>query len=169
VRKGDNTQKVFFELIRSGLWRKANDNLDYGHDVDWNAVYQLAEEQSVVGLVAAELEWVKENDSQFKVPKTVALPFVGKTLQIELRNKAMNEFVAGLIEGLRREGVHALLVKGQGVAQCYEKPLWRSSGDIDLVLSIDNYEKAKTLLVPMASDVKGEGVGSKHLGMTIDG
>jgi hypothetical protein len=81
----------------------------------------------------------------------------------------MNAFVAELIEKLRENDADALLVKGQGVAQCYEKPLWRCSGDVDLFLSDSNYEKAKRVLVPLASEVETEYVGSKHLGMTIDG
>ena len=88
---------------------------------------------------------------------------------IERRNKAMNQFIAHLLEKLRKVDVYAILVKGQGVAQCYEKPLWRSSGDVDLFLSNSNYEKAKSLLMPMASHVDEEGISEKHLGMTIDG
>ena len=81
----------------------------------------------------------------------------------------MNQFIAHLLEKLRKVDVYAILVKGQGVAQCYEKPLWRSSGDVDLFLSNSNYEKAKSLLMPMASHVDEEGISEKHLGMTIDG
>ena len=44
---------------------------------------------------------------------------------------------------LRLDGIYALIVKGQGIAQCYERPLWRTSGDIDLLLDEVNYEKAK--------------------------
>ena len=81
----------------------------------------------------------------------------------------MNAFIAELIEKLRKNDIYTLLVKGQGVAQCYEKPLWRCSGDVDLLLSYDNYQKAKTLLTPLASEVETEYEGISHLGMTIDG
>lgn len=184
----DKNQKAFFELVRAGLWANVNDNVnelrtknpelrvgggDVFKDVDWGVVYRLAEEQSVVGLVAAGIEAVQ--GSRFKVqgstlvPQEWALQFIGQTLQIEQRNKAMNAFVAELIERLRKADVYALLVKGQGIAQCYEKPLWRASGDVDLLLSSGNYEKAKELLVPLASDVETEYTHFKHLGMTIDG
>lgn len=52
-------------------------------------MYRFAQEQSVVGLVAAGLEHVQD----VKVPQNVALSFAGATLQLEHRNKAMNEFV----------------------------------------------------------------------------
>ena len=60
-------------------------------------------------------------------------------------------------------------MKGQGIAQCYEKPLWRSSWDVDLLLSDSNYEKAKSLLAPLATSVEEENKYTKHLGMIISG
>lgn len=51
---------------------------------------------------------------------------------IEQRNVAQNQFIGALIQKLNATGIKALLVKGQGIAQCYEKPLWRKSGDVDL-------------------------------------
>lgn len=173
VRLDNNTQ-VFFELVRAGLWTGANDNENANQNhfegVDWGEVYWMAEEQSVVGLVSAGIDNLNANDNlNFKASQEWTLQFVGQTLQIEQRNKAMNEFVARLIEKLRQNDIYALLVKGQGIAQCYEKPLWRSSGDVDLLLSEDNYEKAKKLLIPLASDVETEYTHFKHLGMTIDG
>lgn len=81
----------------------------------------------------------------------------------------MNIFVARLIEKLRKDGVYAILVKGQGIAQTYVNPLWRCSGDVDLFLSDDNYEEANVSLKPLASFVEEEYVREKHLGMTIDG
>ena len=81
----------------------------------------------------------------------------------------MNAFVASLISKMRAEGICAVLVKGQGIAQCYEKPLWRACGDVDLFLSEGNYEKAKAFLTPLASSVEKEYEREKHLGVTIDG
>lgn len=160
-------QQQFLELVRAGLFpNNAARVLQHGSPVDWNAVYRLAEEQSVKGLVAAGIDTLPPTE---RPPQELLLQFVGSTLQLEQRNKAMNEFVARLIESLRKNDIYALLVKGQGIAQCYEKPLWRASGDVDLLLSEGNYEKAKELLVPLASDVETEYTHFKHLGMTIDG
>lgn len=73
------------------------------------------------------------------------------------------------MEQLRTEDIYAILVKGQGIAQCYKKPLWRACGDVDLLLSESNYERAKELLCPLATDVETEYTHFKHQGMTIDG
>ena len=156
--------KAFFELLRAGLWEKEVRLSNY-ENIDFAEVYRLAEEQSVIGMVAAGIDHVVD----VKVPQVWALQFAGQTIQLEQRNKEMNAYIAGLIDKLRKENVYALLVKGQGVAQCYEKPLWRCPGDIDLFLSDENFQRAKSYLLPLASSVEEEYVREKHLGLTIDG
>lgn len=159
----DKYIQFFFALLRAGLWETEVQFLPLV-DTDYSRVLTLAEEQSVVGLVAAGLEHVVNT----KVPKGDALQFVGLTLQLEQRNTSMNVFIAELIDKLRHEGIYTILLKGQEMAQCYERPLWRSCGDVDLYLNDDNYEKAKFFLIPLASDIEKEYLGEKHFGMTID-
>lgn len=163
MKKEDNNVKVFFALLRAGLWESGVQLLPFG-TIDFAEVYRLAEEQSVVGLVAAGLNHVTDT----KIPKIDFLQFLGVSMHLEDQNKAMNSFIADLIEKLRKAGIYALLVKGQGIAQCYERPLWRSCGDVDLFLSEENYKKAKAFLKPIATKVDTEGAYSKHQGMTID-
>lgn len=155
---------ILLDLIRAGLWGTEARLSNYG-DIDYSSVMQFAEEQSVVGLVTAGLERVGD----VKIPQQWSLLFIGSTLHLEQRNRAMNEFVASLVGKMRTAGIYTLLVKGQGIAQCYEKPLWRVCGDVDLFLSEENYAKAKEMLVPLASSVEKEYEREKHLGMTIDG
>lgn len=155
-------QRAFLDLVKAGLWEKEVQLLQY-RDIDFSVIMQLAEEQSVVGLVTAGMEHVVD----VKVPQVDLLQFIGSTLQIEEQNKSMNKYISELVGMLRSSDVYTLLVKGQGVAQCYEKPLWRSSGDVDLLLSDNNYRKAKKILVPMAVDVEREFKSLKHLGMTM--
>ena len=164
---------TFFFLLSAGLWGNGNPDIRIDGTTDWQEVYRLATEQSVLGLVLAGIEavqgsWLKVNGSPL-VPQMLLLQWIGEVQMLEQRNKEMNDFVAKLIEKLRKHDVYAILVKGQGVAQCYEKPLWRACGDVDLLLSDDNYDKAKSLLMPLASSVEEEYVQEKHLGMTIDG
>ena len=157
-------EKALLTLVRAGLWEKETQLLPFG-SIGFDSLMHLAEEQSVEGLVTAGLEQVKDSQT----PKEWTLQFIGSTLQIEQRNKGMNAFIADLITRMRRAGIYTLLVKGQGIAQCYEKPTWRACGDVDLFLSEDNYEKAKEFLIPLASSVEKEFDREKHLGMTIDG
>ena len=159
----DNNIQAFLALVRAGLWGKEA-RLSQYTNIDFNEVYRLSVEQSVTGLVLAGLE-----HSDVKPPQELLLQWIGEVQLIEQRNKAMNSFVAELIERLRKDDIYALLVKGQGVAQCYGRPLWRTSGDIDLLLDDDNYEKAKALLIPLADEVQGEEIRKKHQAIIIKG
>lgn len=147
----NKNQQAFFELLRAGLWSDGNPDMRIDETTDWQEVYKLASEQSVLGLVLAGLE-----HSDVKPPQMLLLQWIGEVQIIEQRNKEMNVFIADLIEKLRKNDIYALLVKGQGIAQCYEKTLWRSSGDVDLLLSDSNYEKAKKVLIPLATNVENE-------------
>lgn len=158
-----SNETSFFALVRAGLWEK-DVRLSVFENLDYDEIFRLAEEQSVIGLVAAGLEHVVD----VKLPPKDVLQFVCQTLQLEQQNQAMNAFIGKIVGKMRAVGIYALLVKGQGVAQCYERPLWRSCGDVDFLLSQDNYDKAKLFLSPLASSIETEGQYGKHLGMTID-
>ena len=168
MKLGPNVDS-FLALVRAGLWADiesfALKNYGITKPVDWNNVYQLAEEQSVLGLILAGLEF-----SNLKPPQELLLQWIGEVQMLEQQNKAMNHFIALLVEKMRKaEDIYTLLVKGQGLAQCYERPLWRVCGDIDFLLSDKNYENAKRFLLPLSSDHNPEGKYSKHFVMNIEG
>lgn len=158
-----NTKPTFLALVCAGLWEKEVQLAPYG-EVDFSEVLQLAEEQSVVGLVAAGIEHIVDEKPQ----KKDVLQFVGRTVQLEQQNLAMNYFIGVMVEKMREAGIYTVLVKGQGVGQCYERPLWRSCGDVDLFFDAENYERAKGFLSPLAVEVEPEEKRKKHLAMTID-
>jgi hypothetical protein len=171
--KYNNNQQAFFEILRGGIFPVHGEevmvNDSFFKDVDWEMIYQLVQEQSVQGLVLQGIEELKAKGIELGVPKVLLLHWIGEVQVIEQRNKDMNAFVADLIENLRKKDIYAILVKGQGIAQCYEKPLWRSCGDVDLLLSDSNYQKASKFLIEKASSVDEENPYNRHLAMTIDG
>lgn len=160
--KQNNSQETFFLLLRAGLWGE-HVRLKELCEYDFEEVYRLASEQSVTGLIAAGIE----NAIGAIFSRDLTLLMAGETLQIEQRNIAMNAFIAKLMTQLHESRIHCLLIKGQGVAKCYERPLWRMCGDIDLLLDAENYEKAKALLIPLSSALETELVSAKHFGMII--
>lgn len=157
-----NINTTFLTLLRAGLWEK-NVDLSKCTELEFEKIHKLASEQSVEGLVASGIEHV----TGIKIPQIVVLSFVGSALQIEQRNKDVNIFISWLSNKLQEDGVFFILAKGQGVAQCYERPLWRASGDVDLLLNEDNYEKAKALLMPMAEYSNEENLKKKEITLCI--
>lgn len=160
MKRKTNSIEIFFELLRAGLWEKDVELQKYG-TTDFSEIMQLAEEQSVVGLVTAGLEHVVD----VKIPQERTLQFIGSTLRLEQRNKAMNRFIEGLITSMRKADIYTLLVKGQGVAQCYERPLWRASGDIDFYMSESTFQEAKKYFCPLVDKFDPDNEYTKHINM----
>ncbi len=162
-----NSKEIFISLLNAGLWEGSEPTVlqkqEFSEAVDWNEVHRLAEEQSSLGVVLAGIE-----HSYVKPPQEFLLQWIGEVQMLEQQNKEMNHFIAELVEKMRNADIYSLLVKGQGIAQCYERPLWRSCGDVDLFLNADNYEKTKSYLIPFATHVDEERPEKKHLAMSID-
>ena len=167
TNRHEATINAFFALIRAGLWENLDEfqvsRFRFQDAIDWEEVYQLAEEQSLIGVVLAGIE-----HSNVKPPQELLLQWIGEIQMLEQQNKEMNQFIADLIEKMRKADIYTLLVKGQGIAQCYERPLWRACGDVDFFLSDSNYGKAKAFLTPLASSIEPEGLYKKHFEMVID-
>lgn len=161
--KLSKNQQTFFSLVRTGLWEKESALSSIG-EIDFIEVYRKAREQSVVGLVAAGIEHLKDVD----VPKEKMLAFASTAMQLEQMNLSMNAFIEVLINRMRKAGIYAILVKGQGIAQCYEKPLWRACGDIDLLLSGNDYKKAKQWFDSLGSVVLEENRYRKRIEYAVE-
>ena len=158
-----NSQQVFLAFLQAGLWEKDVRLESYG-ETYYSTVLSIAEGQSVVGLVAAGLEHI----IGVRPAKKDVLQFVGRVTQLEQRNQSMNYFIGVLTDEMNEAGIEFVLTKGQGVAQCYERPLWRACGDVDLLTDVETYDNAKVLLTPLANSLDDEEPEKKHLGMTID-
>lgn len=158
----NNSHQTFLALLKAGLWEQDVEAFPLG-DIDYNLIFRLGMEQSVLGLVTAGLEHVKD----VNIPKDIVLELVGNTLQMEQKNMAMIKFISSLFGKFNTEKIKALLVKGQGIAQCYERPLWRTCGDVDLLLDIENYRKAQLKLQPISQVVEEYFEYYKHQALII--
>lgn len=172
----DSNIQAFFTLLKFGLFPAHNEggivNDAFPENVDWEKVYQLAQEQSVQGVALHGVEWIKSHNVYFNIPQELLLQWIGEVRYIEHQNRSMNDFVVRLITQLHNDDIYTILVKGQGIAQCYEKPLWRSCGDVDLLLSDSNYEKAcyeLDILVGNKERQTAKDVERKHREYQIDG
>ncbi len=169
--RSEKVTKAFLALVRAGLWNDVESvgvrYQGFAKPVDWNDIYQLAEEQSVQGLVLQGIDSFKIQNPRFKIPQELLLQWIGEVQQIEQRNVAMNKFIARLSQKLRNQGIYSILVKGQGIARCYEKPLWRAAGDIDLFLNGDDYNKAIDFLTPLANEIADITDETKHYALNF--
>lgn len=160
--------QTFLELLKAGLWEDVGAEKICTHTVfseysKWEKVCQLATEQSVTGLIVAGIERLNVD-----VPMNEKLQLIGMTVQQEQSNKAMNGFIEHYVGEMYGMGLSPLLVKGQGIAQCYNRPLWRTNGDVDLLINERDYDKAIEYLTGVASETVLQNEGNKEYGFFIE-
>ena len=126
----DVTYQSFFALLRAGLWNREpeSDCFPLNPDV-WQRVYKLACKQTVEGIVYDGIIQLPEHCFP---PKQLLLNWVVRVYSIEERNKQMNKVACEVSDFFKSNYIRAFLMKGQGVAACYDNPLHRICGDIDL-------------------------------------
>ena len=160
-RVSQGTDGQFFAFLRSGLWNEVPDRVPFAVGTDWEALYRLAFEQTVVPLVT---DGINRLPGEFLPTEPVRLdPFLGDLMMTAQRNRLLDSFIPGLFSAL--EGIPVVLIKGQALAQDYPDPERRQPGDIDLLLLPSSYEAAKAVLLPKATKVLEEEREIWHQGM----
>ncbi len=160
-RVGRQTEDQFFALLRSGLWNEVPDRVPFAGGTDWEALYRLSLEQTVVPFVT---EGINRLPREFLPAEPEHLdPFLGDMMATAKRNRSLDAFIPKLFHAL--EDIPVVLVKGQSLAQDYLEPERRQPGDIDLLLMPASYEAAKAVLLPKATKVMEEQAETWHQGM----
>lgn len=149
--------EAFFALVRGGMW-EAPVSLEAMGERDWNGVLQLMQKQAVAGLVGAGMAHLVGE----RPPKAFRNFVVSTVYSMEQRNQQMNAFLEKQGEDFETMGAHPLLIKGQGVAQCYERPLLRASGDIDYLSTGEDFERLAQYLLERSDSRDEQTIGSSH-------
>lgn len=98
-------------------------------DKDWEALYQLAVEQTVIGITFDSIENLSAKQQP---PKPLLLKWFTQTARIEAHYEHISKTLIQLFHLYQENGINSELIKGHYVAECYPKPAHRQSGDIDL-------------------------------------
>ncbi len=135
-------EQLFLELLSSAILdRETKQDLFRGLSApSWKKIEKLAEEQSVLGLIANE---VLDLPKECLPSREMCLAFALRIKMIEQANRKQNKELALLKEDYEQEELPFVLIKGQSLAYYYPNPLLRSCGDIDVYLYGDgDYERA---------------------------
>lgn len=141
----EKIRDAFFTLLRAGLWGETPDGSCFPlQEKEWNLLYGQARKQTVEGIVYDGLLLLPD---PYFPPRAVLLQWTAGVDALERRNKRMNRVIGEQNRWFEENGIEAWLLKGQGVAACYEQPLHRSCGDIDWYFPHpQDYEKTVSLL-----------------------
>ncbi len=123
-------ENAFFELLRIALGTQEKMTVAL-NDAEWKDVAQMAVKQSVLGILFTAVETLPEEQRPYNDLYIDMYKWVDT---IEQRNEHMNKLTASVSNRFRKDGFPNCILKGQGVALLYPKPLRRHSGDVDVWL-----------------------------------
>ena len=124
-----NLHESFIQLVRQGIGH--TDTTEITDSVDWVEVKTLAEEQ---GLSAVVLDGIEKLPVTSRPPQELLLEWIGETLQSESIYKTQQKEAIKMAGLFQNNGIRTYVLKGVVVAECYPKPLHRSSVDMDCYL-----------------------------------
>lgn len=123
-------ESLFFELLQVALGTR--ERLSRMPEVvEWRSVYEIAQKQSLLGLTARGLEKLA---AVIIVEEDLLAQWLLRARRIKRRNGVMNQHCVDLLDRLKKNGLRGTVLKGQGIAQLYDKELreLRQAGDIDV-------------------------------------
>lgn len=120
---------LFFEIIKVSLGNKTE--LSKAPSVkEWYCIYDESEKQAIAGIV---FEGVQKLPKEQWPPQDLLFEWIGLYEQIRQQNKVVDKQTAEIWNQLKRDGLDAAILKGQGIATLYgELAPYRQSGDIDI-------------------------------------
>ena len=140
----NRSQTQFLELMRAGLWGVAADPDNFKPDsTDWRAVLRIAKEQTMMVVVADGIETLPK---ELWPAKEAMMKLAMMRIKTEQAHRLLNSTIAQIVNALEAEGVHSVLLKGQGIAQNYRRPESRTCGDIDLYTGLGGYTRAYEII-----------------------
>lgn len=156
---------AFLSLVRTSLWQEPIKVSDF-ECVRWSAVWQLAREQTVEGMVAASIKQlhpgIQEKAKCFEDPDSIAAKFW-------IQHQRLNKTLIKTFKFLRDRDFYPVLLKGQGNATHYKDPLTRQCGDIDIYIGPTDYVRVCKCIGEFVGEeaILNGGESEKHLHLSL--
>ena len=153
---------LFFELLQVALGNR--DRLSQiPSDEEWSDLYDESERQAVTGIL---LQGIDRLPLEQRPARVFLLQWIGVGQMIERQNRLLDERCVELLGMLKKDGLYGTILKGQGIAQLYDKELrsLRQSGDIDVYVDCGFKE---ALYVQEINGLTVEGWDYKHAHLRI--
>lgn len=116
------------------------------NDIDWKKLLFWAEQQAIVGVF---FDGIQRGGKSLDIPTDVLFEWIGYANGIENQNRKLNRKCSEIFKEYEESSMEIMLIKGQGNALLYPRPLLRTPGDIDILVSnidrskLTNYAKTK--------------------------
>lgn len=122
-------EKAMLSLLRLGLWgEKGMGNVLPLSPEQWLELYQCAQRHTIEGIVFDSFQHLP---ADLLPPRNLMLKWVVRIEQIERHNTKINQCIKEQLDIFHHRDIFPVLLKGQGIAACYDIPGHRISGDVD--------------------------------------
>ena len=135
---------------------------------EWDLLFSQSREQAVSGLLYHSFEILQSEDL---LPDSIAMAWMLNAYQIQERGESVGNLARQLCSAMEDKGLHPIILKGPAVAAYYPCPEMRTSGDIDLYFSQQEFQAARSFLTTCYGQEKMASDGSFHYqvkGIDID-
>ncbi len=127
----ESINEIFFALVRFSIGSEQVFPYSLSGE-QWNAVFDIAKRQTLVGILLAGIEQLPKEQ---RPPKELLMQWVLLTERIKNANRKLNIVAAKVAKNFKEAGFDSVLLKGQAVALYYPSPQLRTPGDIDIWLN----------------------------------
>lgn len=117
--------------------------------IDWEYMHRLANHHNVLSLIYPAV-------SSLNIPKEVFSKFYYDNRVLLTRSTRQEIEAQCVFEALNKEGIRFIKLKGIVLEKFYPKSYMRSHSDIDLFMSKEDRERAKTIMKELGYTLKGE-------------
>ena len=138
-------QRFFLALLRDHVNGCTDARLPSG--LDWNALYEIAQAQSLTGVVYAQLKALNGHGADIpqEAWERFRAAFLGEVYYAANRAAAMRE----LGEAFEQKNIAYLHFKGWVVKDCWPVPELRTMGDVDLLIHTGDRSESDAALLAL--------------------
>ncbi len=161
------TQELLLALLRAQLWLKSVDDIALPSTMEqWDDLLNLAYKQTVVCFIAAACLRHKNVES---IPQDIREELEAVIEENKKIHEYHNDVLVELITKFEEQGLHPILLKGQGIAQLYAQPELRQCGDIDIYFLPEEFNEAKCFMQSLEEEKNMKRETYKHYGSKYKG
>ena len=127
-------------------------------DIDWKKVIAVAKKQKVDCYVAYALK----NNKDLPCPAEIRDPLIKEARSLVFSNALHRSAIIQLLEEMEAVGIHAVLLKGYAICDCYALPESRTSSDADIWVDLKDEDCACEFMKSKGFTVKPRWKNGHH-------
>ena len=139
-------QKTVLALLRASLWGSQE---VLSTQIDWSAVETIAKAQAVIPLVYNGAVTTKA-----QMPEELNAKWKKATVYGVVKNERLLSAQDQLVACLDKSKISSVILKGSSVSRYYPAPDLRCLGDIDILVSKEDVQKATALILELGYSMR---------------